>query len=64
MERDEELIRFGELDLFSKVNAGFKLLNLSQNLIVCTISHEPVGGFEYICMDITYGHGEELIRFC
>ena len=45
MERDEELIMFGDLDLISKVNARLKLLNLSQNLIVSTISHDPVGGF-------------------
>ena len=45
MRRDEELIRFGDFDLISKVNAELKLLNLSLNLIVCTLSHEPVGGF-------------------
>ena len=44
MERYEELIRFCDLNLISKVNAGLKLLNVSQNLIVCTISDEPVAG--------------------
>ena len=47
MERDEELIKFGDLDLTSKVNAGLKLLNLSQILM------NQSGDFEYICMDIT-----------
>ena len=30
---------------------------------VYTISHEPVGGFNQICMDIKLGHDEELIIF-
>ena len=41
---DEELIWFGD-DLFFKVTAGLKLPNLSQNVLVSTISHEPAGGF-------------------
>ena len=59
---DEELIRFGDLDLISKVNAGLKLPNLSQNLIVCLYLMNQSGDFEYICMNL--GHDEELIRFC
>ena len=42
---DEELISFGDLDLFFKVTAGLKLPNLSQKMLLCTISHEPAGGF-------------------
>ena len=42
---DEELIDFGDLDLFFKVSAGLKLPNLSQKVLVCTISREPAGGF-------------------
>ena len=41
---DEEMIRFGDLDLIFKVTAGFKLPNLSQNVLECTISHQPDGG--------------------
>ena len=37
---------FCDLDLFFKVSAGLKLPNLSQKVLVCTISHEPAGGFE------------------
>ena len=62
MGRDEELIRFGDLDLISKVNAGPKLPNLSQNLIVCLYLMNKSGDFECICMDL--GHNEELSRFC
>ena len=36
---------FGDHDLFFKVSAGLKLPNLSQKVLVCTISHEPAGGF-------------------
>ena len=36
---------FGDHDLFFKVTAGLKLPNLSQKVVVCTVSHEPVGGF-------------------
>ena len=36
---------FGDLDLFFKVSAGLKLPNLSQKVLVCTISHGPAGGF-------------------
>ena len=36
---------FGDLDLFFKVTAGLKLPDLRQKLLVCTISHEPAGGF-------------------
>ena len=42
---DEELIWFGDLDLFFKVTVGLKLPNLSQKMLVCTISQEPAGGF-------------------
>ena len=30
---------------------------------MCTISHEPAGGFNQICMDITFGHDKKLNRF-
>ena len=43
---DKELIMFGDLDLIFKVTAGLKLLNLSLNVLVCTISHELVGRFQ------------------
>ena len=36
---------FGDLDIFFKVSAGLKLPNLSQKVLVCTISREPAGGF-------------------
>ena len=36
---------FGDRDLFFKVTVGLKLPNLSQKVIVCTVSHEPAGGF-------------------
>ena len=39
------LFDFGGLDLYFKVTAGLKLLNLSQKVLLCTISHEPAGGF-------------------
>ena len=60
---DEELIRFRDLDLIFKVTAGLKLPNLSQKVLVCTISHDWLTDFNQICMDITLGHDEELIRF-
>ena len=37
---------FGDLDLIFKVTAGLKLPNLSQKVLVCTISHELVGRFQ------------------
>ena len=37
---------FGDLDLIFKVTAGLKLPNLSQNVLVCPISHELVGRFQ------------------
>ena len=37
---------FGDLDLIFKVTAGLKLPNLSQNVLVCTISHELDGRFQ------------------
>ena len=40
---DEELNRFGDLDLIFKVTAARKLPNLSQKVLVYTISHELVG---------------------
>ena len=42
---DEKLIWFGDLELFFKVTAGLKLPNLSQKVLVCTISHEPADRF-------------------
>ena len=41
---EEELIRFGDLDLIFKVSAGPKLQNLSQNALVSMLSHEPLAG--------------------
>ena len=41
----EDLIRFGDLDLIFKVTVGLKLQSVSQKVLVCIISHEPVGGF-------------------
>ena len=40
---------------------GLKLQNLSPKVLVCIISHELIGRFQPICMDITLGHDEELI---
>ena len=37
---------FGDLDLIVKVTVGLKLLNLSQKVPVCTISHERVSRFQ------------------
>ena len=37
---------FVDLDLIFKVTAGLKLSNLSQKVLVCTISHELVGRFQ------------------
>ena len=37
---------FGDLDLIFKVTAVLKLPNLSQKVLVCTISHELVGRFQ------------------
>ena len=37
---------FGGLDLIFKVIAGLKLPNLSQKVLVCTISHELVCRFQ------------------
>ena len=51
---------FSDLDLIFKVTGGFKLPNLSQKVLVCTISHELVN---QISMDIILGHDEELIWF-
>ena len=33
-------------ELIFKVTAGLKLPNISQKVIVCRVSHEPVGGFQ------------------
>ena len=44
--QDEELTRFDGLGLMFKVTAGLKLPNLSQKVLVCTISHELVGRFQ------------------
>ena len=43
---DKDLYRFGDLDLIFKVTAGLKLPNLSQKVLVCTISHEMLGRFQ------------------
>ena len=37
---------FGDFDLIFKVTVGLKLPNLSQTVIVGTISHELVGRFQ------------------
>ena len=37
---------FGDHDLIFKVTAGLKLPNLSQKVLVCTVSHELVGRFQ------------------
>ena len=37
---------FGDLDLIFKVTAGLQLPNLSQKVLVCTISHELAGRFQ------------------
>ena len=37
---------FSDLDLIFKVTARLKLPNLSQKVLVCTISHELVGKFQ------------------
>ena len=42
---DVELIRFGDLDLVFNISVGLTLSNLIQKVLVCTISHELVGGF-------------------
>ena len=39
-------VGFGDLDLIFKVTARLKLPNLSQKVLVCTISHELVGTFQ------------------
>ena len=54
---------FGDHDLFFKVSAGLKLSNLSQKVLVCIISHEPLADFNQLCMDITFGHDKKLNRF-
>ena len=53
---------FGDLDLIDKVSAGLKLPNWSQLSALYLMNQS--GDFEYICIDITLGHDEELIRFC
>ena len=37
--------------------------NLSQRVLVCTISHEPLADFNKICMDITLGRNKKLNMF-
>ena len=72
----KSLFGFDDLVLIFKVTARLKLPYLSPKMLVCTISHELVGRFhpnlhEYnwladfiqIGMNITFGHGEELIWF-
>ena len=62
---------FDDLDLIFKVTAGLKLPNLSQNVLVCTLSHEIVGRFQpdlhgyNIGTDFNQMHrfGHELSRF-
>ena len=41
----KSLLGFGDLNLTFKVIAGLKLPNLSQIVLVCTISHELFGRF-------------------
>ena len=43
---DEELIRFGDLDLIFKVTAILKQPNLSPKVLVCSISHKLIGRFQ------------------
>ena len=51
----------GDIDLIVKVTAGLKLPNLSQNVLVCTISHELVGRFQPDLHGYNIVHDEELI---
>ena len=37
---------FGDLDQIFKVTVGLRLPNLSPKVLVCTISHELVDGFQ------------------
>ena len=37
---------FGDLDLIFKVTAGLKLPDLSQKVLLCTMSNELVGRFQ------------------
>ena len=37
---------FGDFDLIFKVTEGLKLPDLSPKVLVCTISHELIGGFQ------------------
>ena len=52
---------FGDLDLIFKVTAGLKLLNLSQKVHPYLMNW--LADNNQICMDITFGHDEELIWF-
>ena len=42
----KSFVGFGDLDIIFKVTAGLKLPNLSQQVLVCTISHELVDRFQ------------------
>ena len=46
LRHDDELLGYGDLDLIFKVTAGLELPNLSPKVLVCTISHELVDGFQ------------------
>ena len=60
----KSLLGFSELFLIFKVTAGLKLPYLSPEVLVCTIYlMNWLADFNQICMDITFGHGEELIWF-
>ena len=39
-------LSLGDLDPIFKITAGFKLPNLSQKVLACTISHELVDRFQ------------------
>ena len=42
----KSLLGFGDHDIIFKVTAGLQLPNLSQKVLVCTISHELVVRFQ------------------
>ena len=58
----KSVLGFGDLDLIFKVTAGLKPPDLSQKVLVCTISHELVGRFQpHLHGYDMMGHDEELI---
>ena len=54
---------FGDLDLIFKMVACFKLPNLSQKGLSAWYLMNQLADFNQICMYITLGHNEDLIRF-